>query len=204
METAENTIGNNNELEVLRKQILDLREELKHSKITNDKIMRRAMGNRSSWLDKFVKAEAFSLPFLALILFAPHLLLGSSVYPVIVFFVLAIISTWLDWYTLRIASKNILTMSLSQLRESLVRQKKHRLIQTIVETPIAILWMLWYVNSIMSTLNHEDEMTSFLETGINVGFIVGVIVALVVIVIIYNKAQTTNNDLIETIDLDKD
>lgn len=204
METTENIIDESNELKVLRKQILELREALTHSKITNENIIRRSMGKRSSWLEIFVKAEAYSLPFLTLVLLIPSLLFGSSVYPVIVYFLLATVSVWLDWHTMRIASHNILTMSLSELRVSLVKQKKLRLVQTLVETPITILWLLWYLSSLKSSFNHEDELTGIIDKGVSLGFFVGVIIAIIVIFLIYHKAQKTNNDLIETIDLEKE
>lgn len=190
----------NNELEQLRQQVMELKDELNKSRITTQSVIRKAMRSQSSWLDNLVKIEVVSIPVLGIIMGLFSFLLGASLWPVIVFVIMSVISTWLDWHTLRIASSHILTMPMSQLKESLIRQKRYRMIQTVAESPVAIGWLFWYILSLKKSLHATDDISEGFYYGALGGGLVGTVVALIVIIIIYKKAQKTNNELIETID----
>lgn len=188
------------ELEQLKAQITMLREELTRSRIVNDKIMRQAMRERSSWLNTFVKLEAISTPLFGLIFIGVLYLFRVSIWPGIVFIIIGFISTWVDSYTFGITSNNILTMPLLKLKEKLATQKRQRLIQLIVEMPLTILWLLWFALTLNSGLNPDKPITKYINIGGSVGLLVGLIAGIIVVIVIYTKAQDTNNELIYTID----
>lgn len=190
----------NYELEQLRQQVMELKDELNKSRITTQSVIRKAMRSQSSWLDNFVKFEVVSIPVLGIIMGLFSYLLGASLWPVIIFMIMSVVSTWLDWHTLRIASSHILTMPMSQLKESLIRQKRYRMIQTVAETPIAFGWLFWYIYSLKESFQASDDLSEGFYYGALGGGCVGTVIALIVIIIIYKKAQKTNNELIETID----
>ena len=185
------------ELEQLKAQITMLREELTRSRIVNDKIMRQAMRERSSWLNTFVKFEAISTPLFGLIFIGVLYLFRVSIWPGIVFIIIGFISTWVDF---GITSNNILTMPLLKLKEKLAVQKRQRLIQLIVEMPLTVLWLLWFALTLNSGLNPDKPITKYINIGGSVGLLVGLIVGIIVGIVVYLKAQDTNNELIYTID----
>lgn len=193
-------MDNKDDLEQLRRQVSELKEQLNNSRITTRSIIRKAMKSRSSWLDSFVKAEVIVTPVISIILGLISFLFGSSLWPVVVFLILGTLSTWIDWHTFRIAANSILTMPMSQLKDSLIRQKRHRLIQTMVETPLSIGWLCWYFISIKNSISTNEKEAEELFYGAIAG---GCIAALIVVVIIYSKAQKTNNELIQTIESEK-
>ena len=184
----------------MRNDVKELKRLLANSIITNEKVLRKAMNAKSGWLDRLVKVEIFSLPLTALIFMAFSAAVGASIWPIAVFIVIGGISTWLDWYTLRIAPASILDMPMMQLKANLIRQKKYRMIQTVAESVVTFLWLCWYVYSIKSVLSPDDELDNILKYSIFGGSFVGGIISVFVIIWIYKKAQKTNNDLIDSID----
>lgn len=194
----------NLELEALRNEVKELKRLLANSRITNEKVLRKAMNAKSGWLDRLVKVEIFSLPLTALIFMAFSAAVGASMWPIAAFIVIGGISTWLDWYTLRIAPTSILDMPMMQLKANLIRQKKYRMIQTVVESVVTFLWLCWYVYSIKSVLSPDDELDNILKYSIFGGSFVGGIISVFVIIWIYKKAQKTNNELIDSIDSNYD
>lgn len=192
------------ELESLKKQVTELKSQLAKSNIINQNIIRKAMRGSSSWLDRLVKFEIILIPFLAFILGGFAYLKGTSLWPSIVALVMMVISAWLDWYTLRIAKKNILTLSMSTLKKRLVQQKRYRFIQTVIETPLTIIWMVWYVVSVSSGLDMDNEIGDYLKIILGITLCFGILLASIIIVYIYKKAQKTNNELIETIETNEE
>lgn len=187
-------------LEDLKRQVKELKDQLTASNIVTQSIMRKAMKGSSSWLDRFVKTEIVTLPLLVLIIGSISYHLGTSIWPTIVFLIIGTISAWFDWYTMRIATKNILTMPMAQLKANLIKQKKYRRLQTLIETPLSIVWLVWYIISVIPELIRDNEIGKELYLVLGISVALGILIALVVIYIIYNKAQNTNNELIETID----
>ena len=204
MKTDDNTINpvtdDFSELESLRNQVRELKTLLAASRITNDRVLRKAMDEKSGWLGRFVKMEIALLPIIIFVLMAFSVIIGASIWPIIVMVIISGISTWLDWHTLRIASANILDMPMLALKTSLERQKKYRKIQTLVEIPIAVLWQVWYFYSIKIALTPGTEFDRIITYSIFGGGIIGGIIAAIFISIIYRKAQKTNSELIESID----
>ncbi|MDE6423064.1 MAG: hypothetical protein K2K95_06555, partial [Muribaculaceae bacterium] len=194
----------NMELEALRSEVNELKRLLANSRITNEKVLRKAMNAKSGWLDRLVKLEIFSLPLITLIFMAFSAAVGASMWPIAAIIVIGGISTWLDWYTLRIAPASILDMPMMQLKANLIRQKKYRMIQTVAESVVTFLWLCWYVYSIKSVLSPDDELDNILKYSIFGGSFVGGIISVFVIIWIYKKAQNTNNDLIDSIDSNYD
>lgn len=194
------SMSDNDELLSLRAQVAQLRQRLQQSEIVTDKIMRQVMRGKSSWLGALVTSEFIVLPFLTLAFISFLSAINASILPAIVFTILAGISAWMDCYTLNITKKSIYTMPLLQLREFLIKQKKQRIIQLIVEAPLTIAWLLWFGYTIFAAQAADPELKLILNIGFWVGLAIGIPISIIVIAIIYYKAQKTNNELIERID----
>lgn len=188
------------ELEELRRQINDLRSELSHSRIVNDKVIRQSMRGRSSWLGTFVKLEAVTIPILGFFFWCILYFMDASLWPAYVFVIIAAVSTWFDTYTMTIRTKALLTMPMSELKNYLVKQKKQRLIQLLIETPLTILWVIWFFFAVKSTLREGSIAYEFINDGFSIGLFGGLFFGLLAVAIIYIKAQNTNDALIDAID----
>ncbi len=195
-----NEEGQRDELEELRRQVNELRYELGHSKIVNDRVIRQAMRGRSSWLGTFVKVEAVSIPIFGAIFAGFLWLFEASIWPAIVFVIIAIISTWFDSHTLTIQTKAILTQPMSELRVFLNKQKKMRLIQFLIEAPLTVLWLIWFFLEIKHTLVPGTIGEELFGDGLNIGLGFSLVFGMIIAGIIFVKAQNTNDALIDTID----
>lgn len=188
------------ELEALRSEVKMLKERLSRSQIINDRVLRKAMKERSGWLGHLVITELISLPFILLILVGFSYSIGASLWPIVVYFILALTDTFFDWRTFRISSGNILNLPLTELKIALVKQKKERMIQTAISLPAVIIWILWYTLSITNALSVDTKIATVLKSIIPVSFVIGAVIGVIIVIIIYRKAQATNNDLIHSID----
>lgn len=195
-----NSAPERDELEELRKQVNELRSELENSKIVNERIIRQAMRGRSSWLGTFVKAEAVAIPITTLIFGGFLYLFNASLWPAIIFFIISVISTWFDTRTMVIHTKAISSLPMYELKSFLQKQKKQRLIQLLIESPLVILWAIWFFMEIRSTLTPGSIADAFFSDGLAIGLGVGLFVGMIIVAIIYIKAQNTNDALIDTID----
>lgn len=179
------------QLDILKEEMAALKRNLDKEQIINDKLMRTVMKQRASWLNTLVKAEFITLPFIWLILAAFSVGLHVSLWYANIFIILAVVDAAFDCRTLRIPPKIFSTYSMTEMRKFLIKQKRERAIQTWVSAPLAIIWILLFTNAMK-----VGDLGAFgLHIGL-IGGIIGVIIAIPVIIIIYKKAQNTNDSII--------
>lgn len=187
------------ELEIMRRQLAEMKECLDTQKIVNDSLLRKVMKSDASWLNKYVIAQFILLPVVYLIFAGVSASLGISQWYAFIYLVLAMIDSTLDWRTVRIPPSLFSTRSLVDLRRRLIRQKRERFIQMCVMLPLAIVWVVAFFMAMYSaTVSGKlDEDMQFVAYGGLAGGIFGGVVGFIVVVIIYRKMQGTNDSLLE-------
>lgn len=191
------------ELEIMRRQLAEMKACLDTQKIVNDSLMRKIMKGDASWLNKFVLLEIISLPLVYLIFASFSAWAGISQWYALSFLVIAIIDSSLDWKTVRISPTLLATSSLIDLRRRLIRQKRERFIQMCVMLPLAVIWIVAFFVAIYSSGargNLEGVERCVTEGGL-VGGLIGGLIGVILVVIIYRRMQKTNDTLLE--DLEK-
>lgn len=189
------------ELEIMRQQCAALKQRLDTQQIINKDLMRNVMRGKASWLNNYVIGETIAMPFLMLIILAGCLLFGVSIWYAVAFLILGGIDTAFDWRTMRIPSEAICTASIIDLRKLLMRQKRERMIQICISTPLAIIWCIMLCMNIFTTRESvmpAEYYESFNRGGI-IGLWVGIAVAIIIIAVIYVKMQRTNDQLLRDI-----
>ncbi len=178
-----------------------LKESLKKSEIVTKNLMLTVMRQKSSWLNNLVWGEVIAAPFLMLLIAGECIYAGISVWFFIVGAVALIIDVILDFKTARISPKDFYTMDMLSLRRKLVKQKRQRGIQFVIELPLAMIWGSWFAFAFFMSSFGKKIATGGEEFWIIIG-IVGVINLIIIGVCIglYGKMQRTNDDLIRQID----
>ena len=192
----------NNELELLRQQMNVLKEKLDAQEIVNDRLVAKSMRKEMSWIKKYIYVQFALIPFVALIWVGVKYILGLSWWNYSFLMLVCVISVYVDYVinVKALSNADYHKNNLIETARKLVKMKRQRTIQIIVEILLLILWLIWTfleVNSAQSTATGLRQ--SLLQGGIIGGYIGGVIGIIVAFVIFY-KMQRTNDRMIEQID----
>lgn len=182
------------QLDILKEEMAALKRNLDKEQIINDKLMRKVMKQQASWLNTFVKAEFISIPFIWLIFAAFSAYANISIWYANAFVIIGVLDALFDLRTMRIPPKIFSTYTMLEMRQFLIRQKKERLIHVCVATPLAVIWVLLFGNAAF----HRSSDDPAVYGGI-IGGIVGLCIAIPIIIILYRKAQKTNDTLLDDI-----
>ncbi len=178
-----------------------LKRSLDKEQIVNDQLLRTVMRQRASWLNKFVIAEFCLLPFIYLLFAGICVFFHVSQWFAVSFLILAFFDVLADLRTFRISPKLFSTATMLEVRRMLVKQKKERFWHVCIALPLAIIWLILLLNAI-SHASFPTAADHAINFGGVIGGIVGGIIGGVVVLIIYRKAQKTNDTLIDEIPQD--
>lgn len=181
------------ELDILKEEMAALKRSLDKEQIVNDKLMRTVMRQRASWTNTFVKFEFIALPFTYLIFAVACAFFKISQWYALSFLILGVVDTVMDLRTFRISPKIFSTCSMMEVRRLLTRQKKERFIQMCISAPLAIIWLVFFS---MAVFREPQDSVGY--AGM-VGGIVGGVIGGIAVIIIYRKAQKTNDFIIDEI-----
>mgnify|MGYP006388117673 len=192
----------NNELELLRQQMNVLKEKLDAQEIVNDRLVAKSMRKEMSWIKKYIYVQFALIPFVALIWVGIKYILGLSWWNYSFLMLMCVVFVYIDYVVnvKALSNADYHKNNLIETARKLVKMKRQRTIQMIVEILLLILWLIWTfleVNSAQSTATGLRQ--SLLQGGIIGGYIGGVIGIIVAFVIFY-KMQRTNDRMIEQID----
>ena len=142
------------------------------------------------------------IPFVALIWVGIKYILGLSWWNYSFLMLMCVVFVYIDYVVnvKALSNADYHKNNLIETARKLVKMKRQRTIQMIVEILLLILWLIWTfleVNSAQSTATGIRQ--SLLQGGIIGGYIGGVIGIIVAFVIFY-KMQRTNDRMIEQID----
>lgn len=189
---------NNNELDVMRQQLGILKQKLNEQTIVNDKLIRKAMSRKMSWIMKYIWFELLCLlPFATLCFVMMKLMLPTiSWFPIIGIILLMLADILLDFYVNRTSAKDWLSENLVETGRRLVWMKRMRWWQLAISLPIAIALFAWYFSGFT-----ENEMLRSIIAGGIVGGVIGFCIGIYILI----KMNRTNDELIQQIrDLTKE
>lgn len=189
---------NNNELDVMRQQLEILKNKLNEQTIVNDKLIRKAMSRKMSWIMRYIWFELLFLIPLATVCFVFMKLVVPSIswFPIIGIILLMLADVLLDFYVNRTSEKDWQSENLVETGHRLVWMKRMRWWQLAISLPIAIALFAWYFSGFT-----ENEMLQSMIAGGIVGGIVGFCIGIYILI----KMNHTNDELIQQIhDLTKE
>ena len=175
-----------------------LKRNLDKEKIVNDKLLRTVMRQRASWLNKFVIAEFIMLPILYLMFVGICAFFKVSQWYSFALLVLSLIDVVIDMRTFRISPKLFSTCSMLEVRRLLIKQKKERFIHICIAFPLAIVWLILTLSAI-ATASDPFATDHALNFAGAIGGVIGGLIGGIVVIVIYRKAQHTNDFIINDI-----
>lgn len=197
-------MNNNNDIE--KDSLLEMRSEMETFKnslpasgLISESDIRRLVLKKSGWLSRFVYGEIISLPIIFLIMFGFAVYCGVNIWCVEVILLGCIVDVILDVRTMRVSKEWVENETVVGLIMRLTRQKKLRKRQLLIETPFIVIWVVWFIYEILKPLGVEVDNPTFLIVW-GIMSVVILAVAYVIIMIIYKKAQSTNDAMIKELD----
>lgn len=187
------------QLDILKKEMAELRRNLDKEQIVNDRLLRTVMRQKASWLNKFVTSEFIMLPILYLMFVGICAFFHVSQWFSFVLLILSAIDVIADLRTFRISPKVFSTCTMLEVRHLLVRQKKERFIHVCIALPLAIVWLILMLSAIANASDPLATDHALNYAGV-IGGLIGGIIGGIVVMIIYRKAQRTNDFIINDID----
>lgn len=184
------------ELNILKEEMARLKQSLDKEQIVNDKLMRTVMRQRVSWMNVFVKSEFIILPITFIIFVIACAFFGISQWYAIAYLIIGLLDAVVDLRTFRISPKIFSTWSMMEVRKLLIKQKKERFIHLCIAFPIAILWLVLFAKAIFD--NQAKAFGTDPDGYVGIcGGIIGAIIGGISVIIIYRKAQKTNDTIID-------
>ena len=187
------------DLDILKQEMAELKRNLDKEQIVNDRLLRTVMRQKASWLNRFVIVEVITLPILYLMFVGICAYFHISQWYAFSLFILSALDVAADLRTFRISPKVFSTCSLLEVRKLLIKQKKERFIHVCIALPLAIVWILLFSYAIFKATSPlaEDHNLNFAGA---IGGVIGAIIGAGAVIVIYRKAQRTNDNLLsETI-----
>ena len=190
------------EIKELREQMNAMRQSLDSYAIINDRLMKSVMKERSKDLNRLVIGEIIALPFIALFYFGICLAPDMTIWLAIAATAGSILSTLVDVRTVKVPGRMVNGSSLRGLKEYLLKQKRMRAVQTAVELPLSIAWLVWFLLAFMSNdMMFGDLAGSETFAWVKYGTVgIAILLTLVSVCLIYRKIQNINNSIINEID----
>lgn len=185
------------ELNILKEEMSALKRNLDKEQIVNDKLLRTVMRQRASWLNTFVLVEFIMLPLLYIIFAVACSVFGISQWYALAFVILGLVDAIVDLRTFRINPKIFSTCSMVEVRKILIRQKKERFVHLCVALPLAIIWLLLFAIAVFNGGNCSEISYAGLWGGC-----IGCIIGAIAVIVIYRKAQKTNDTIVEDTSID--
>lgn len=190
---------------MLRDQMAAMKSDLDKNAIINDRLMQTVMKERSKGLNRLVNAEIISIPFLILLFFGICHVMHLSIWILVTMAIGLIVSTIVDIKTMKVSTRLINSLSLRDLRTYLIRQKRQRTIQLIVELPLGMAWLVWLLLSLFDNSMVLTDLRD-MNNQATVGWIkfaiimVTSIIAIFTMIMVYREAQNVNDSMIEEIE----
>ena len=194
------TNNSNSELELMRQQIAEFKQQLDKQKIVNDRLIATSMKKKMSWIKKIVIGEAVLLPLILLMFISVKATFGLSWWSVGIFYALTLIDVWLD-YRINIQcmsdadyNRNNLVNTIKKLLD----MKRQRGIQMYIMVPACIVSSAGigfdFCNStIFASCSIEMKIIAAAST-------IGAVIGLILAYFLYRKMQNTNDELIRQIE----
>lgn len=197
----DNNINNDLQLEQMRQQMTELKQQLDKQQIVNEQLLRQSMTSKMSWIKRYIWLEMALIPILLLILAPIHAMLGLSWWLYGFLAVMLVVDVAADWRINHVDRNQLLTGNLVEASRRLTLMKKQRAWSFALGILGVVIWIVWFLYELQcaSGMQSSDFLNGFAMGGF-FGGIIGGVIGLVVAIIIFYKMQRTNDEVLAQID----
>ena len=194
-------MDNDLQLEDLRQQMNELRQQLDRQEIVNERLIRQSMTGKLSWIKKYLWLEVAMIPLCLLILAPVHAMMGLSWWLFAFLAVMLTVDVAADFYINRVDKNQLLTGNLVEASRKLVVMKKQRAWAFAFGLLGVIIWIIWFLFELRRVAGSfaEDFWNGFAQGGF-IGGIIGGVIGLTIAIVIFRKMQRTNDEVLASID----
>lgn len=197
----DNNINNDQQLEQMRQQMTELKQQLDRQEIVNEQLLRQSMTSKMSWIKRYVWLEIAFIPIVLLILAPIHAMLGLSWWLYGFLAVMLVVDVAADWRINRVDRNQLLTGNLVEASRRLTAMKRQRAWAFVLGIIGVVIWIAWFLFELKLAqgIQANDFLNGFAQGGL-VGGIIGAVIGLIAAIIIFNKMQRTNDEVLAQID----
>ena len=195
MENQNNTFNDFNELDDLRRQIIDLKNKVDKQGQLNEDLVKKAIQSKM----RGVHGILIKLAIIA-VLFVPfYIMLKYQVglsWPLTIFTIVFMLASVISDFFINRMDVSHMGDDLVETANKLVKMKKNRVIGQRIGIGIAVLWLIWFCYEyfmLNSVYGPEAAWGSLI--GIFFGAVVGGLIG----IRIFNKMQRANDEMIDQI-----
>ena len=183
-------------MDELKEQFAMLTQKLETQKINNQRLLENVMKHGMGRIKRYIYVDViFGLPIGILcwgfIYFQGFVSLPMTIFTLVMMVAGGIATCWINK---ALSRTDWLEGDLLVARSTLLKMKKARTKQLLIEIPVLVVWGICFL--IDALLFHDHELSQAIITGFVVGGICGALIGYS----FYKKMQRTNDDLIEEID----
>ena len=197
----DNNNNNDQQLEQMRQQMTELKQQLDRQEIVNEQLLRQSMTSKMSWIKRYVWLEIAFIPIVLLILAPIHAMLGLSWWLYGFLAVMLVVDVAADWRINRVDRNQLLTGNLVEASRRLTAMKHQRAWACVLGIIGVVIWIAWFLFELKLAqgIQANDFLNGFAQGGL-VGGIIGAVIGLIAAIIIFNKMQRTNDEVLAQID----
>ena len=141
----DNNINNDLQLEQMRQQMTELKQQLDKQQIVNEQLLRQSMTSKMSWIKRYIWLEMALIPILLLILAPIHAMLGLSWWLYGFLAVMLVVDVAADWRINHVDRNQLLTGNLVEASRRLTLMKKQRAWSFALGILVVIIWIVWFL-----------------------------------------------------------
>ena len=186
---------NNFEMDEMRQQMETLKKKLNAQEIVNDRLMRRSMKSKMSWINRYLVFEIFLIPFVAITMLLLIAQFNISWWWYGFTLLMVIADVCADWYINYLPDNAFQKNDLLETSKKLERMKQLRRWSTIVGFCVLIFLSVWLFVELWFTRNESENSIAMMA-----GFVIGSLIGIAIGLYIYFKMQRTNDEIIDQIE----
>ena len=194
--------NNHLELEQMRAQLGILKQKLEKQDIVNERLMRKSMKSKMSWINKYLVIVIFAIPFVAFAMLPMVHEMNISWWWYGFTLVMMTGSIIADWYINYMRDDVFLRGNLVETAERLSRMKRLRLRQTIIGLCLIVIWLAWLFFELYTNTSaaDPDSVQHVMGIGYMYGSGIGAVLGLIIGLRLCFKLQRTNDEIINDIE----
>ena len=197
----DNNINNDQQLQQMRQQITELKQQLDRQEIVNERLLRQSMTSKMSWIKRYIWFEVISVPLLLIFFAGLHATLGLSWWLFAFLAVMLVVDVAADYRINKVDKNQLLTGNLVEASRRLTLMKKQRAWAFALGILGVIIWIVWFLYELRcaSGLQSSDFLNGFAMGGF-FGGVIGGVIGLIIAIVIFRKMQRTNDEVLAQID----
>lgn len=184
------------ELKEMQEQLNILKLSLKEYEIANEHLLKKIVNQKVNSINRIFIAECISLPIVLLLILAFAVAMKMNLWIMGLVLVISIISLFFDYKNIRISPKAIYSESLVEFKKRLLQQKRRRLIQNVIEAPLALAWLIWFFMEAF----HPFSLNRDLVIAYMISLAVLVIATILIVIYLLKSIDSKTASIIEDID----